>query len=171
MNDALSIRKAVPGDETLLLELIHALAAYEKLEHEVVATKSQVREALFGARSHAESVIAEWNGQPVGYALFFHNFSTFTGRPGLYLEDLFVLPDHRGAGIGRALLVHLARIAVTRDCGRFEWTVLDWNEPSIRFYESLGAKRHGEWLIYRLTGDALATLASETADREDGHGR
>lgn len=168
--EQLSIRKAAPGDAGLIWFFIDALAEYEKLRHEVVATEEDIDRALFGPRPYAEAVIADCGGIPVGFALYFYNFSTFAGRPSLYLEDLFVLPEHRGKGIGRALLVHLACIAVENDCSRFEWTVLDWNEPSIRFYEGLGAKRQGEWLIYRLTGDNLARLATESRTKETENG-
>ncbi len=163
----LTIRKAAPGDAGLVLTFIAALADYERLREDMVATEADIERALFGPRPWAEAVIADWGGIPVGFALYFFNFSTFRGRPGLYLEDLFVLPEHRGNGIGRALLAHLASVAVENGCARFEWTVLDWNEPSIRFYESLGARRQGEWLIYRLTGDALGALAGEQAALED----
>ncbi|MGH8403454.1 MAG: GNAT family N-acetyltransferase, partial [Gammaproteobacteria bacterium] len=131
------------------------------LIHEVVATESDIETQLFGARPMAECIIAEYNKQPVGFALFFHNFSTFLGRPGLYLEDLVVKPEFRGKGFGRKILAWLAKLAVQRDCGRFEWAVLDWNTPAIRFYESLGAKIIDEWKINRVTGEALAKLAAE----------
>ena len=160
MND-LTIRSAAPGDAGLVLYFIEALADYEKLRDDMVATEADLDRALFGARPYAEAVIAELGGIPVGFGLYFYNFSTFLGRPSLYLEDLFVLPEHRGKGVGRALLAHLAGVAVDNGCGRFEWTVLDWNEPSIRFYESLGARQQDEWLIYRMTGDALEALARE----------
>ncbi len=169
--EQLVIRKAAPGDAGLVWFFIDALAEYEKLRHEMLATEDDIDRALFGARPYAEAVIADRGGIPVGFALYFYIFSTFKGRPGLYLEDLFVLPEHRGKGIGRALLAHLAGIAVENDCSRFEWTVLDWNEPSIRFYENLGAKRHGEWLIYRLTGDDLARLATGSRTGETDNGR
>ncbi|MEN3973815.1 GNAT family N-acetyltransferase [Emcibacter sp. SYSU 3D8] len=168
--EQLTIRKAVPGDAGLVVFFVEALAEYEKLRHEMVATDADMDRALFGPRPYAEALIAEWGGIPVGFALYFYNFSTFAGRPGLYLEDLFVLPEHRGNGIGRALLAQLACIAAENGCARFEWTVLDWNEPSIRFYEGLGAKRQGEWLIYRLTGDGLDRLAAEARTRETKHG-
>lgn len=155
----LKLRNAGRDDVPLIFSLIRELAEYEKLAHEVVATERQLQENLFGSRPQAEVVIAEWNGKPAGFALFFHNFSTFLGRRGLYLEDLYVRPEVRGKGIGRALLIHLARIAVERGCGRFEWAVLDWNEPARRFYESLGAKAVSEWDIFRVTGKALETLA------------
>ena len=126
----------------------------------MVATEDGLRQALFGPRPYAEVVLAEDAGAPVGFALFFHNFSTFLGRPGIYLEDLFVVPEARGRGVGRALLAHLARLAVERGCGRVEWAVLDWNAPAIRFYDSLGARPNDEWTVYRLTGDALTALAA-----------
>ena len=145
-----------------IAELIRGLAEYEKLAHEVVMTEELLSANLFGERAYAETVLAEEpGGRAVGFALFFHNFSTFLGRPGIYLEDLFVLPSERGKGIGRALLAHLARLAVERGCGRLEWSVLDWNRPAIGFYESLGARPNSEWTVYRLTGEALARLGSE----------
>src|SRR5262249_30677517 len=146
------------NDVALVTELIRALAIYEKLEHEVVATEDKIRKALFGKRPYAETLVAEWDGQPAGFALFFHNFSTFLAQPGLYLEDLFVKPEHRSHGIGRALLQRLAQIAVERECGRLEWAVLDWNKDAIRFYERLGAKPNSEWTVYRLTGEPLQEL-------------
>lgn len=160
----LNIRPASAADVPLILTLIRDLAAYEKLEHEVVATEEQLRENLFGAQPQAEVLIAEWNGEAAGFALFFHNFSTFLGRRGLYLEDLFVREQHRGKGIGKALLIRLAGIAVERGCGRFEWAVLDWNTPAKEFYESLGASRVPEWEIYRVTGEALRVLAARPLD-------
>lgn len=139
--------------------LIRGLAEYEKLEREVVMTEELLTANLFGERAYAETVLAEEPERTaVGFALFFHNFSTFLGRPGIYLEDLFVLPAFRGRGIGKALLAHLARLAVERGCGRLEWAVLDWNRPAIGFYESLGARPNSEWTVYRLTGEALARL-------------
>jgi GNAT superfamily N-acetyltransferase len=155
------IRPAVPADAPLIVSLIRGLAEYERLAHECVATEERVRESLFGPRPDAEVVIAEVDGRAAGFALFFHNYSTFLARRGLYLEDLFVVPEFRGQGVGRALLRHLARLAVERGCGRFEWWVLDWNEPAIRFYRSLGAVPMDEWTVYRLTGDALQRLAAE----------
>ena len=155
------IRPAAPDDVPLIVELIHGRAEYERLAHECVATEERVRESLFGPRPDAEVVIAEVDGRPAGFALFFHNYSTFLARRGLYLEDLFVFPQYRGQGVGRALLVHLARLAVARGCGRFEWWVLDWNEPAIRFYESLGAVPMDDWTVYRVTGEALERLAGE----------
>lgn len=163
--DKLVIRAATAGDVPLLLTLIRALADYEKLGDEVVASEASLHEHLFGARPYAEALIAEIDGSGVGFALFFHNFSTFLGQPGIYLEDLFVQPEHRGMGIGKRLLKAVARVGVERGCGRFEWTVLDWNEPAIRFYESLGAEIKREWLINRVSGKALAALAAEAPAR------
>lgn len=157
----LSIRNAEPKDVALIAELIRGLARFERLEHEVTMTEDKLRAGLFGERPYSEVIIAEADGDPTGFALFFHTFSTFLGLPGLYLEDLFVVPKHRGAGIGRALLARLARIAVERGCGRLEWAVLDWNENAIRFYERLGAKPNSEWTTYRVAGEALNRLAGE----------
>jgi GNAT superfamily N-acetyltransferase len=155
-----TIRPATLHDVPLVLALVRELAVYEKLDHEVVADEALLADSLFGPRANIEAVIAELDGTPVGFALFFHNFSTFLGRRGLYLEDLFVRPAARGSGVGRALLRHLAKIAVERGCGRMEWAVLDWNEPAIGFYHTLGAKCVDEWKIFRVTGDALHALAS-----------
>ena len=157
----LTLRPAAPTDCALILSFIRELAEYEKLAHEVVATESGLRDQLFGATPRAEVVIAELDGEPVGFALFFHNFSTFTGRKGLYLEDLYVRPVARGAGVGKRLMQHLARLAIARDCARFEWAVLDWNEPAIRFYRSIGAIGMDSWRVQRLAGEALAKLAAE----------
>ena len=145
----------------VIAELIRGLARFEKLEHEVVMTEELLASALFGDRPYAEVVLAEDDGRPEGFALFFHNFSTFLGRPGIYLEDLFVLPEHRGSGIGRMLLAHLARLAVERGCGRLEWAVLDWNRDAIQFYERLGARPNSDWTVYRLAGEALTGLARQ----------
>ncbi|MGB9429530.1 MAG: GNAT family N-acetyltransferase [Gammaproteobacteria bacterium] len=158
------IRSAKHADSVLILGFIRELAEYEKLAHEVVATEEDIQVNLFGAHPKAECVIAEFANQPVGFALFFHNFSTFMGRPGLYLEDLYMKPGFRGRGFGRKLLAHLARLAVQRGCGRFEWAVLDWNAPAMRFYKSLGARILDDWRINRLAGDALAKLADEAKD-------
>jgi GNAT superfamily N-acetyltransferase len=155
------IRAAEPGDVPLIADLIRQLAKFEKLEDEVVMTEELLKAGLFGPRPYAETVIAEEDAQPIGFALFFHTFSTFLARPGLYLEDLFVLAEHRGRGVGRALLVHLAHLAVERGCGRLEWAVLNWNQEAIRFYERLGAMPNSEWTVYRLTGKALSSLARE----------
>lgn len=156
---SLQIRKAEPTDCNLILDFIHGLADYEKLSHEVVATAELLRENLFGPQPKAEVLIAEWNKQPAGFALFFHNFSTFLGKPGIYLEDLFVLPELRSHGIGKGLLKRLAQIAVERNCGRLEWSVLNWNKPAIDFYLSLGAGPMDEWTVYRLTGEKLQNFA------------
>lgn len=158
------LRFATEADVPLILELIRGLAEYERLAHEVVADEATLAANLFGDRRVAEVVIADHDGEPAGFALFFHNFSTFLGRPGIYLEDLFVRPERRGRGIGETLLAFLARLAVERGCGRLEWSVLDWNEPAIRLYERLGARPMEEWTVHRVTGEALATLA-ERSDR------
>ena len=154
------MREAQADDCALILALIRELAEYEKLTHEVVATEEVLRETLFGSRPAAEAIIAEYQGRAVGYALFFHNFSTFTGRPGIYLEDIYVKPEARGRGFGKCLLTYLARLAVERKCTRVEWSVLDWNEPSIRFYRSLGAAPMDEWTVQRLDGAALDEVAA-----------
>lgn len=157
----LKLRAADGTDVPVIAELIRGLARYEKLEHAVVMTEELLNAALFGDRPYAEVVLAEDGGRPVGFALFFHNFSTFLGRPGIYLEDLFVLPEERGRGIGKSLLAHLARLAVERGCGRLEWAVLDWNQDAIKFYERLGAKPMSDWTVYRLTGKPLTDLAGQ----------
>ena len=162
MKMTLRIRAGEPTDVPLIAELIRALAQYERLEREVTMTEEKLDRALFGPRPYAETLIAEDGaGKAVGFALFFHNFSTFLAQPGIYLEDLFVLPEHRGAGIGRALLERLAQIAVERGCGRMEWAVLDWNESAIKFYERLGARPNSDWTIYRLTGESLRAVAGK----------
>jgi GNAT superfamily N-acetyltransferase len=158
---SITIREATEEDVLLIRQFIGELAEYEKLSHEVTATESLLREHLFGPRPVAEAMIAELDGEPVGFALFFHNFSTFLGRPGIYLEDLFVRPHARGKGVGRALLTEIAKLAVRRKCGRLEWAVLDWNEPAIGFYRSLGAVPMHEWTVFRVTGDELQKLAAE----------
>ncbi len=154
------IAPARPDDVAEILRLIRALADYEKLSHEVVATEDGLRETLFGERAVGETLLAFAGGRPVGFAIFFSNLSTFLGRAGVYLKDLFVEPEFRGRGIGRALLQAVAKIAVERNCGRMEWSVLDWNAPSIDFYRSVGAKPMDEWTIFRLTGAALRTFAA-----------
>ena len=159
MSADVRIEAATARDVPVLLRLITALADYEKLASAVVATEDQIRQTMFTGVPQAEAVIAYADGEPVGLAIWFHNYSTFLGRRGLYLEDLFVLPEWRGRGIGKALLVHLAGIAVARGCGRMEWSVLDWNEPAIGFYKSLGAVPMDEWTVFRLTGEALTALA------------
>jgi GNAT superfamily N-acetyltransferase len=152
---------ARPEHVPAILGLIRELAVYEKLGHEVTATEADLARTLFGERPSAEVVLAEVDAQLAGFALFFHNYSTFLGRPGLYLEDLYVRPAFRGRGVGRALLVHLARIARERDCGRLEWWVLDWNEPAIRFYARLGAVPMSDWTVHRLDRAAIERLARE----------
>lgn len=155
------LRLAEPADVRVIADLIRGLARFEKLENEVKLTDELLAAGLFGPRPYAEAVLAEVEGHAVGFALFFHNFSTFLGRPGIYLEDLFVVPEHRGNGIGRSLLVHLAHLAVERGCGRLDWAVLDWNSEAIAFYERLGARPNSEWTTYRVTGEALIRLARE----------
>jgi len=157
----LRIRAGERADVPLIAELIRGLAEYERLADEVKMTEDKLERTLFGERRYAETLIAEDDGRPVGFALFFHNYSTFLAQPGIYLEDLFVRPEHRGSGVGRALLEALARTAVERGCGRMEWAVLDWNESAIGFYERLGARPNSDWTVYRLTGEALRALAGE----------
>jgi GNAT superfamily N-acetyltransferase len=152
------IRAATEEDIPLVLQFIRDLAVYEKLEHKVVATEDGLRQTLFGSPRFAEVIFASVSGKEAGFALFFHNFSTFLGQPGIYLEDLFVKPEMRGRGVGKALLAHLARLAQERGCGRLEWAVLDWNTPSIEFYKSLGAVPLSDWIMFRLTGEALEKL-------------
>jgi len=159
--DALRIDSASSADAPLILTLIRELAEYEKLSDQVTATEADLDRALFSDRPAAEAVVARLGGEAVGFALFFHTFSTFVGRPGLYLEDLYVRPAHRGRGVGRRLLAHLAALAVERGCGRFEWSVLDWNEPAIAAYRRAGAVPMDEWTVYRLTGEPLRALAAE----------
>ena len=161
MTETIEIRPATERDAALVLEMIEALADYEKLAHAVSATEQTIRESLWGPQPAAEVLIATVAGRPAGFALFFHNYSTFLAQRGLYLEDLFVKPEHRGVGVGRRLLERLAQIAVERNCGRFEWSVLDWNEPAIGFYKKLGAVPMADWTIFRVTGDALRRLAGQ----------
>jgi len=156
----ISLRRATAEDTPQILKFVQGLAEYEKLSHACIATEESLRETLFGARPYAEVLIADFDSRPAGFALFFHNYSTFRAKPGIYLEDLFVLPELRGNGIGRALLTELARLAVERGCARLEWSVLDWNEPAIRFYKSLGAEPQDEWTIFRVTDEALTRLAA-----------
>src|ERR1700691_1030956 len=156
------ITPATEVDVPVILVMIRGSAEYEKLSHVVVATEEQLRLTLFGERPGAEVLLAHWDGEPIGFALFFPNYSTFLAQPGIYLEDLFVKPHARGKGAGLALFVELARIAVARGCGRVEWAVLDWNEPSIRFYKKLGAVAMDHWTTFRLTSEPLATLAAGT---------
>lgn len=160
MTSKLTIRPAIVDDIPLIFRLIKELAEYEKLSNEVTATEELLRANLFGTRKTAETVLAFEGDQPAGFALFFHNFSTFVGKPGIYLEDLFIRPGFRGRGYGKALMVHLARLAQERDCGRFEWWVLDWNSPSIEFYRRLGASPMSDWTVYRLTRKEIDELAA-----------
>lgn len=157
----LHIATAVAGDVPLILDLIRGLAEYERLSHEVVATEDTLRRTLFGDSPGAEVLVAHLDQAPAGFALFFPSYSTFLARPGIYLEDLFVYPALRGRGIGRALLARVAQCAVERGCGRLEWSVLDWNEPALRFYRGLGAQPMSEWTVQRLTGETLISLAAE----------
>ena len=158
--EGFTIRFAEEKDTELILKFIKGLAEYEKLSHEVVATENILRKSLFEQKA-AEVIIGEYNNEPVGFALFFHNFSTFLGRPGLYLEDLFIIPEMRGKGFGKIMLAFLAKIAVDRNCGRFEWWCLDWNQSSIEFYKNLEAVPMEEWTTFRLTGNELQNLAEE----------
>jgi GNAT superfamily N-acetyltransferase len=167
MNSTLRISPANESDVAVILSFIRKLAEYEKLSHLVVVTEENIREHVFGGNPVAEVLLAYWNEEPVGFALYFRNFSTFLGQPGIYLEDLFVEPAHRGRGIGKALLTRLAKIAIERGHGRLDWAVLDWNMPSIEFYRSLGAVPLDAWTGYRLTGEALNRLA-QNRDRKGG---
>ena len=160
---SLNIRRARPGEAGLVLAFIRELAAYEKLSHEVEATETMIAEALFGADPRLYCAIAEWDGEAVGFAVWFVNFSTFSGRHGIYLEDLYVGPSHRGHGLGKALLVYLARECIENGWSRLQWAVLDWNAPSIAFYKSLGAVMMDDWTLCRVTGPALARLAGGTS--------
>ena len=155
------IRTADASDVSVIYDFIIQLAEYERLRHEVVATEEQVHTTLFGEKSYAEVILAIEDDTPVGFALYFHNYSTFLAKPGIYLEDLFVLPEKRGRGYGKSLLAALAKIAVDRNCGRLDWNVLDWNQPAIDFYEALGARAVSEWTTFRLTGDSLLHLSEE----------
>jgi GNAT superfamily N-acetyltransferase len=159
MANSFQIRPATETDLPIILSLIRELAEYEREPDAVVATETGLREVLFGAKPSAEVLLGLDEGEPVGFAVFFHNFSTWLGRPGLYLEDLFVRPEERGKGYGRAFLERLAQIATERGCGRMEWAVLDWNEPAIQFYRKLGAQPMDEWTVFRLTRDGIAKLA------------
>ena len=158
MSESITIRPATESDVSAILAFIRGLAKYERLENECFATETALRKTLFGPRAYAEVVFACVDGTPLGFALFFHNYSTFLAKPGIYLEDLFVNPEARGRGLGKRLLQWLAKTALERDCGRLEWSVLDWNEPSINFYKSLGAVLRPEWQMFRLTGPALNAL-------------
>ena len=161
--DCFAIRPAQPADVPAVLGFVHKLAEYERLSHEVQMDEGALHRLLFGARPYAEVVLAEVDGRAIGFALFFHTVSTFAGKPGIYLEDLFVDPQARGKGYGKALMAHLAHLAVERGCARFEWAVLDWNEPSIAFYQQLGAKPLDTWHVYRLSGAALDALGGKPA--------
>ncbi|MEW6997400.1 N-acetyltransferase family protein [Colwelliaceae bacterium BS250] len=156
----IEIRKATAEDCSLILKFITELAIYEKAEHEVLATESDIKESLFGEGSSTNALICNLNNEPVGFAVYFYNYSTWLGKHGLYLEDLYVSAEQRGSGAGKALLKHLAKIAVSKNCGRFEWSVLDWNEPARQFYQSIGAKPQEEWVSYRLTGESLESFAN-----------
>lgn len=160
VSDNFSIRFATERDVPIILKFIAALAEYERMAEEVTATEERLQSSLFGEKRFAEVILGFESDRPVGFALFFHNYSTFLAKPGIYLEDLFVFPDHRGKGYGKALLTHLAKLAVQRNCGRLEWSVLNWNEPAIGFYEKLGAKAQDEWTVYRLTGETLERVAA-----------
>ncbi|MFT6915017.1 MAG: GNAT superfamily N-acetyltransferase [Motiliproteus sp.] len=156
----IEIRQATVEDAALILRFVTELAIYEKAEHEVVATESDIQKSLFGADSNTRAVICNINDEPIGFAVYFFNYSTWLGKQGLYLEDLYVSPEYRSAGAGKALLKNLAKIALAKQCGRFEWSVLDWNEPAIQFYQSMGAEPQDEWVAYRLTGKALEAFAN-----------
>lgn len=156
----INVRPAAPHDGPLILAFIMELAEYERLTHQVTATEDDIRRQLFGSKPAAEALIGEWRGKPEGFAIYFHNFSTFLAKPGIYLEDLYVRPPARGHGLGAAMLRRLAQLAVQRQCGRLEWAVLDWNEPAIGFYKKLGAVPTDEWTVFRLTGEALLDLAA-----------
>ncbi len=160
MNDSFQIKPATIDDTSLILTFIKELATYEKLLHEVDATEDILKNSLFGPKAHAEALLGYLNNQPVSFAIFFHNFSTFRGRAGIYLEDLYVKPEARGQGIGQKMLAYLAHLAKTRHCARLEWWVLDWNETAINFYKRLGAEAMSEWTTFRMTGDALDKLAA-----------
>jgi GNAT superfamily N-acetyltransferase len=162
MSNKFTIRTATKNDLSLILQFIKQLAEYEKLLHEVIATEEILRKSLFEQKM-AEVVIGEEDGKPVGFALFFHNFSTFLGKPGIYLEDLYVKPEYRGKGYGKKLLSHLAKLAIERDCGRLDWSCLDWNEPSIKFYKSLGAVPMEDWTVFRLTGESLTKFGKSNS--------
>ncbi|AFZ29274.1 Diamine N-acetyltransferase [Gloeocapsa sp. PCC 7428] len=160
INSELTLRPATPDDVSVLFSLIQALAEYEKLSHAVTGSAEALREHLFSSQPYVEAIIAEIQGKAVGFALFFHNYSTFLTQPGIYLEDLFVLPEYRRQGIGKALIKYLAQLAIERDCGRLEWSVLDWNEPAIAFYRRMGAAILPDWRICRVTGEAIASIAN-----------
>lgn len=160
ISSELRLRPATSDDSSVLFELIQALAEYEKLSHAVVGSAEALEQHLFGAHPYVEAILAEVQSKPIGFALFFHNYSTFLTQPGIYLEDLFVLPEYRRQGIGKALIKHLAQLAVERNCGRLEWSVLDWNESAIAFYQRMGASVLPDWRICRVTGDAIDAIAN-----------
>jgi len=161
MQPHIEIREAVPADVPGILQFVRELAAYEHLSHEVTATEELLSRNLFGEGSAVGVLLVSLDGADAGFAVYFHNFSTFLGKPGIYLEDLYVRPECRGRGCGKAIMVHLARLACRLDCGRFEWAVLDWNKPSLDFYQSIGARPLSDWTVQRLTGEALAGLATQ----------
>jgi GNAT superfamily N-acetyltransferase len=163
----ITIRFAVPADSPLILEFIKALADYERMSDEVIATEETVKKTLFGEKAYAEVIFAELNGKAVGFALFFHNYSTFVSKPGLYLEDIYVYPEYRGMGIGKMMMLFLAKTAVDRHCGRFEWSCLKWNKPSLDFYASLGAETMDEWVTLRVSGENLRSLAGLFTEKRD----
>ena len=162
----IEIRRATEADAALILKYITDLATYEEAEHEVISTESGIRESLFGKNSNTKALICNIDNKAVGYAVYFFNYSTWLGKHGLFLEDLYIAPEQRGTGAGKAMLQHLAKIAISKNCGRFEWNVLDWNEPAIKFYQSLGAKPQAEWVGYRLTGQALEELAGINSEEQ-----
>lgn len=164
--NSIQIRSAELSDARLILDFIMELAVYEKAPEQVIATQADIEHSLFGPEAKARALVCELDGQPVGYAVYFYNYSTWLGRNGIYLEDVYVTPGARGRGCGKALLQHIAAIAVREGCGRFEWSVLDWNQPAIEFYEALGARPQSEWIIYRLTGAALQSFAAGSAEQE-----
>lgn len=157
----LTLRFATADDVPVILEFIKELADYEKLSHEVVATEEKLKGSLFGERPVAEVIICEYMTKPVGFSLFFHNFSTFLGQPGIYIEDIYIMPEHRGKGFGKTILIYLARLAIERGCGRIEWSVLDWNINALNFYNDLGAQAMDGWTVFRLTGNTLTNLSNE----------
>jgi GNAT superfamily N-acetyltransferase len=167
MNSEFVLRPAQSSDTTAIFELIQALAEYEKLSHAVTGSVEALQDHLFGSHPYVEAIVAECEGKAVGFALYFYNYSTFLTKPGIYLEDLFVLPEYRRQGIGKAIFKYLAQLAVERDCGRLEWSVLDWNEPTIAFYRQIGAKILEDWRICRLTSTALTQLANDSPFRQD----
>lgn len=156
-----TIHHADENDISIILELIKSLAAFEKLSNEVVATEDQLKRTIFGKDRHTDVIIGRFNDKPVAFALYFHNYSTFLARPGIYLEDLFVIPEFRNKGFGRTMLAYIAKIAKERSCGRFEWAVLDWNDNAIRFYKKLGAQPLSEWTIFRMAGESISDLAGQ----------